>query len=301
MANTLKERLTQMRSNIEGAKKNLAEGGSYFEVPGGVYVGHLIGCSPEFSQADKAMMVEKYHITAGEYKGKTVRNYQSLENEVGIAIVCEFLQSQGFDAQPEDIFDLDKSEKEKRLCYSEDFIGACVEVQNSQPACQFRVSKRPSTDGQSSYTDVNVIEWIQQPGQATPQSAAPAASPVTSAAPAAAPEPKPEPEQAQESEQDKQVRAFAMKVGLDIKDNMTIEQVKEVIASFEYPVKGVKEAQLLEKGYAKEDITDDSFISTAEADLLADAGLGEIVILPDPKFDKPAAPAPAARKMMRRK
>lgn len=295
-----KSRISAMRKNIQGARENLESGGGYQEIPGGTYVGYLTDCTPDFSKNDTANLITKFHITVGEFKGKSVRDYQHLENEVGIAIACQFLQAHGFDATPDDIFDLEKSEKEKRLCYSEDFMEACSEIAQWQPACQFRVEKRPSDDGQRMFTDVNVIEWIQGPGGSGNTSNSRTDQPdISEGSDNSASDPEPEKEQ--ESEQDTALRALALKLGLDVTAEMSIDAVKEVFSGFEFPVEGVKPQQLIDKGYEAEDISDDSFINSEEADLLAESGLGEIVINPDPKYDEPKPAKPAKRRMMRRK
>lgn len=296
------QRIATMRQNIEGARQNLKDGAGRARglVPVGTYVGFLIKCAPEFSKRNGiAQLMRQYHVTVGDYKGKAVRDYQNIENDVGIAIACEFLQAHAFEATPDDIFDLAQSEQQGSFVFSEDFQNACADIAKEQPACQFSVEKRPAPDGQRMFTDVTVIEWIKRSGSGDQVATSPVAAPGTATPPPPPPPPV-------ESEQDKAVRALALKLKLEVNDQMSVDDIKQTIMQYEYPVTGVTVQQLVAKGFNEADITEDSFITVEEGNLLSAIGLGEIVILPDPQYappppPPPAAAAPAGRRMMRRR
>jgi len=281
---TMQERIAGMRRDIATAKQSLANGG-FRDLPAAIYVGHLERYEPGYSKSDKAQVYRIIRVTEGDEAGNTSRDWQSIENDVGMVICCQFLGQFGFEATPEDIFDLAASEAASKFVFHPDFIACCREIEQGQPKLRFQLTKRPGTDGGRAFSDVDILEVMEGLAE-TGAAPAPAVAPPQRAARSAPPAPPAPPA-------DPEVSAlieFALRNGATINDAMDKAQIIAAIGEYEYPTVGVTEEQLLQSGYAKEDINMDSLISIVDADLLERNGLGSAVVRPAP-IVPPAAPA----------
>lgn len=275
---SFKERIEQARANAKAAQENMNNGGRR-ETPAGIYVAILEKFEPGHNKAGtKAQIVRDHRIIEGDNGGLIVRDWLGVETEVGVSIVCQFLQKQGFDIDPTaDMFDWEKSEASQKMVFTKDFIDMCLQIEQAQPKHQIEVTKTQSADASRTFTNVKILKVLEESTVDAPS------TPVTPV-PAV-----PESAAATNDNTRKSFLVFCVAQGIEgITEKSTIDEMVEKVKDFEFPVVGVTKEQLIDLGYEEASIDLNSLITVDDAELLRSVGLGEIIVEADPKYSTPA-------------
>lgn len=286
MSTAMAERITAMRQTVVAARKNIDTGG-FTPLDIAIYLGALVKLEPGESNKGKSQIIRDIMVCDGDSEGKKQRDWLNLEHEVGLAIACQYIAKHGsvptgqtvngkpeyLDVStvgPEDVFDLEASEKMGKLIYGQDFLQVCALLEQAQPAYKFEITHTPGEGGKI-FANGEILEVLPAGSLKKVPGGAPVTPPATAAAGTAA--------DIEEADKAALV-AFANRQSVEVNDGMTMDQLTEAIKEFEYPMVGVEDAQLIKKGYQASEINHDAFITSEEAALLEAHGLGDGIVRP---------------------
>ena len=94
------KRLKEMNERYETAKES-TQG-----VPEGKYTLQIQSCEIKESGSEKLYVLIEYLVMDGDYEGEVIRSTQFFENDVGLRILCQWIEQLGFEL-PDDIADLE--------------------------------------------------------------------------------------------------------------------------------------------------------------------------------------------------
>lgn len=258
--------LDQLDETLAMGKKNAAEFGNG-KAPAATYVGQLSKLEFTPSANGRPQIVREIVINEGDYKGEVCRDYQGIDNEIGMAILTGYIELHPGHEMPD----------RARLIPQ-----VLAEILEKRPVYKFRWAEK---NGYWSIRVQSLIEYAESDSEPVePKQESEPVEPV---------------ESGNDEEEADRIRllAFATDQGLEVTDDMAFSDIRESVGSYVYPLEGVTPAQLKEEqGWEDTDIAAATFITQDDADFLESIDLGDSVVKPDPKYVEVKKKTPPARK-----